>query len=278
MSDLFIPLDDAIAAIADTPPLVVSYTNSVTVNEVANTTLHWGGLPVMSEDEREAADMIELAAACYLNMGTVDETSESRMVTAGKAATARGIPVVFDPVGAGATPTRTRIAERILSEVDVSIVKGNYGEITALTGSDAEVKGVESVGEYTEIAETAIACAQSNDVVVVASGETDIVADRDGADELSVGVPMMGQFVGSGCMLGVTLATFIGAIADENPRRVAISGTAAFGLAGERAADEDDWNGPASYQQTFLDSIAALAENGSGSQDVGHRIEQIARR
>lgn len=273
MSDTSISLEDALGQIADTTPLVVSYTNSVTVNDVANATLHWNGLPVMSEDVREAEDMLALASACLINMGTVNETSEERMVTAGKAAISKEIPVVFDPVGVGATTTRTRVAERILDEVGPSVIKGNYGEITALTGSDAEVRGVESVGEYAEIAETAIACAQQTDAVVVASGATDIVATHSAAYEITAGHAMMGQFVGSGCMLGVTLATFAGGLQDEALHRAVIAGTTAFGLAGEQAAEMDSWVGPASYKTAFMDMIA---EMDTASANIDQRIERIA--
>lgn len=277
MNELNFSLGEALREITETTPLVVSYTNSVTVSDVANVTLHWDGLPVMSEDEREAADMIAAANACLLNMGTVDAISEERMITAGRAASREGVPVTFDPVGVGATATRTRVGERIIDEVDISIVKGNHGEITALTGNDADVRGVESVGTYTEIAETAIACARKTEAIVVASGETDIVADEERAFEITAGTPLMGEFVGSGCMLGVTLATFTGAMDSNHPLAAAIAGTAAFGIAGERAADEDTWNGPASYKRAFLDSIANSDPDSIGEIDLEKRIEQIAK-
>lgn len=275
MTGDLISLADALEAIDERPPLVVSYTNTVTVGEVANTTLHWGGLPVMSEDEREAAEMVGMASACLLNMGTVDATSEERMITGGRAAARNDVPVVFDPVGVGATSTRTAVAETIIEEVDVSIVKGNHGEISALAGSDAEVRGVESVGDYTEIAETAIACSRKTDAVVVASGETDIIADQSGASELTAGDPLLGRFVGSGCMLGVTLATFAGVLGTDETLEASIAGTAAFGIAGERAA-ADGPPGPASYKIAFLDTIANIQPADVADIDLDERLERVA--
>ncbi|AUV83789.1 hydroxyethylthiazole kinase [Salinigranum rubrum] len=267
-----IDLDAALTAVEADQPLVNALTNEVTVNQVANVILHWGALPVMSDDTREVADMVSIADALLLNMGTVSERGEEAMVTAGEAANDHGVPVVVDPVGVGATPTRSRVAERLVTELDVAVVKGNYGEVTALVGDDAEVRGVESVGEYADIAETAIACARKVDAVVVASGEVDIVATADAAFEVDAGHPMMGQVVGTGCMLGGTLAAFAAALPNEE---AALAGTAAFGLAGELAADGafGEYFGPASYETAFLDAVAGLSE--ADLPDATGRIDQV---
>jgi len=261
-------------AIEETSPLVNAITNNVTINDVAQVILHWGGLPVMSDDEREVADMIAAAQACLLNMGTVSEEGEETMVAAGEAANEEGVPVVFDPVGAGATPTRDRVAGRLAGELDVAVINGNYGEISALTGEHAEVRGVESVGEYAEIADTAIACAREYGTVVVASGETDIVATEEAAYEVRAGHEMMGTVVGTGCMLGATLATVAGAV--EDVERAGLLGTVAFGLAGEAAADGlfGSYQGPASYQIAFRDAIAGLRT--ADSDPAADRVERVA--
>ncbi|MES3517025.1 MAG: hydroxyethylthiazole kinase [Natronomonas sp.] len=269
-------VDETLAAVTEAAPLVNSITNSVTVNDVANIVLYWGGLPVMSNDDREVADMIDIADACHLNMGDVSAGGEETMLTAGAAANDGGKPVVFDPVGVGATPTRTAVAERIVEDLDVTIIKGNHGEISALAGTESEVRGVESVGEYAEIAETALAVAQGTDSVVVASGVTDIVASPDAAYEVSVGDPMMGQVVGTGCMLGVTLAAVAGAIGTEAALEAALAGTVAFGIAGERAADDGVYNGPASYRIAFLDAVADAASGFDGGVDAESRVDTIA--
>ena len=222
-------------AVAEAAPLVNAVTNNVTVNDVAQVILHWGGLPVMSDDEREVGTMVAGADACLLNMGTVSQAGEATTLGAGESANEHGVPVVVDPVGVGATPTRDRVAERLVSELDVAAIKGNYGEITALTGEDAEVRGVESVGEYSDIAATAVACAQAYGTVVVASGETDIVATGEAA----------------------------------------LLGTAAFGLAGEAAADGGfgAYHGPASYHVAFKDAIAGLRD--ADTDGVADRVERV---
>jgi hydroxyethylthiazole kinase len=265
-------LDEALDAVREQQPLVNALTNAVTVNQVANVVLHWGALPVMSDDTREVADMVGIADGCLLNMGTVSERGEEAMLTAGRAANDHGVPVVVDPVGVGATPTRSRVADRLVTELDVAVVKGNYGEVTALVGDDAEVRGVESVGEYADIAETAIACARHTDAVVVASGEVDVVATADAAFEVDAGHRMMGQVVGTGCMLGATLAAFAAALPDE---AAALAGTTAFGLAGELAAAGafGEYFGPASYETAFLDAVAGFA--GEETASLADRVETL---
>lgn len=268
-----VDLDASLDAVADESPLVNAVTNDVTVNDVAQVILHWGGLPVMSDDEREVGDMVAASEACLLNMGTVSETGEAAMMTAGRAANEAGVPVVVDPVGVGSTPTRDRVAERLAAEIDVAVLNGNHGEIASLTGDDADVRGVESVGEYGDIATTAVACAQRYDAVVVASGETDVVATADAAYEVTAGHPRMGTVVGTGCMLGGSLAAFAGAIGDAE--RAALAGTVAFGLAGEAAAAGEFGavHGPGSYGVAFKDAVAGLRDTARDA--AADRIERI---
>jgi hydroxyethylthiazole kinase len=272
--DLGFNLDDALAAVERDRPLINAVTNAVTVNQVANVILHWGGLPVMSDDTREVADMVRGADGCLLNMGTVSERGEEAMLTAGEAANDHGVPLVVDPVGAGATPTRDRVAERLTTELNVTVVKGNYGEITTLAGDagDVEVRGVESVGEHADIAETAVTCARATDAVVVASGETDVVATADAAYEVDAGHAMMGRVVGTGCLLGATVAAFSAAL---DPHEAALAGTVAFGVAGERAAAGEfgEYAGPASYETCLLDAVAGLSDR--ETPDPRERIEVV---
>ncbi len=273
MSDPAVDVAATLGAVGEAEPLVNSVTNNVTVNDVANVTLHWGGLPVMSDDEREVAEMVAGADACLLNMGTVDEAGEATMLAAGEAANDAGVPLVVDPVGMGATPTRTRVGSRLLAELDVTILKGNHAEISALAGEDAEVRGVESVGEYADVAEAALSCAREHGTVAVASGETDVVAGPEAVYEVSAGDEMMGRVVGTGCMLGVTLATFGAGIGVERSLEAALSGAVAFGVAGERAAADGEWNGPASYRIAFLDAVAGMRSD--PPESGADRVERV---
>src|SRR2546422_9787476 len=127
-------------------PLVHQITNYVVMNETANATLALGALPVMAHAREEVEEMVGLAGALVLNIGTLSAPWVEAMLAAGRAANAKGVPVVLDPVGAGATGYRTETARRILDEVDVAVLRGNAGEVATLVGVAAEVRGVESMG------------------------------------------------------------------------------------------------------------------------------------
>lgn len=253
-------------------PLIQALTNQVTMNDVANLILHWGALPVMADSPGDAGEMGEIAGGILINAGQIEEYKVEAMAEAGQAANDRGIPVVLDPVGVGSTPSRKAVAERLLSEVDFAVIKGNYGEISALSGVEADVKGVESIGDYDEIDETARSLADSTGSIIVASGVEDIVADADDAVSVSAGHEMMGEVVGTGCMLGATLAAFCGALGDA--RTGAIHGTLAFGLAGERATDLP-YNGPASYRTNFLDAVSGFSPAVVDEVELAGRVSQL---
>ncbi|MFC4541001.1 hydroxyethylthiazole kinase [Halosolutus amylolyticus] len=266
-------LADSIERLAETEPLVQHLTNEVTMNDVANLTLHWDALPVMADSTGDAGEMAELASAVLCNVGQVPDWKVEAMHEAAGTATDRGIPVVLDPVGVGATPTRQAVAEALLSEIEFAVIKGNYGEISALAGVEADVKGVESIGDYEEIEETARSLAASTGAVVVASGVEDVVADADRAVRLSAGHERLSEVVGTGCMLGATIAAFTGAI--EDPYAAAVHGTLAFGIAGERAADQPH-AGPASYRTAFHDTVAGLSPEAVADVDVEDRVERLS--
>jgi len=278
------PIDGALvaetlSAVETAAPLVHHLTNDVTTSETANVTLHWGGLPVMADAPAEAADMAAGADAVVINTGTASATDVDAMVDAGRRANEAGVPVVLDPVGYGATPHRVESVGRLLDAVAFDAIKGNVGEIRGLAGEEATVRGVESVGEGDGgVSDVARALAAETEAVVVASGRTDIVADDEDAYELAVGHERMGSFVGSGCMLASTLGTLSAVIgegdgAPTSTTEAALVACAAYGFAGERAA-EGDPAGPASYRTAFMDAVAALASE-RPVLDVESRIERV---
>ena len=234
-------------------PLVHQITNYVTVNDCANVTICIGASPVMSHAVEDVKDMIAIADALVLNIGTLDEIQIKGMLEAGKAASKKGIPIILDPVGAGATPYRTQTAELLMKELSISVIKGNAGEIGTLAGVDAFVRGVDSQKLSGDPVETAKNLALSASCVVVISGADDIVSDGKRIAVVSNGDSLMGKISGSGCMASAVCGAFA-AVSDHFEGCVAAM--AAFGIAGELAAEKSA--GPGSFKPAFLDAVCAI--------------------
>jgi hydroxyethylthiazole kinase len=236
-------------------PLVHQITNYVVMNETANATLALGALPVMAHAREEVEEMVGLAGALVLNIGTLSEHWIEAMLLAGKAANVRGIPVVLDPVGAGATRYRTETARRILDEVDVTVVRGNAGEVATLVGVEAEVRGVESIGAGGDAGELAVAAARSLGVVASVTGAVDHVSDGERTLAVANGHELLAAITGTGCMSSTMTGCFLAAKPGE-PLEAASEALAAFGVAGEDAATEA--RGPGSFHVNLYDALAAL--------------------
>lgn len=245
---------ETLRRLAEERPLVHHLTNYVTVNLVANVTLCTGALPVMAHAVEEVEEMAAVASALVINMGTLDPEWIEAMIRAGKEANRRNIPVIFDPVGAGATNFRTTMPEKLLSEIDFAAIVGNAGEIATLAGMRAEVRGVESIGGDAKAA--AVKAARSLGVTVAATGPTDYVSDGDKLLSIENGHPLMGRIVGSGCASTAAIGCFAAADRGTNVETVA-GALAYFGRAGEVAAEKSD--GPGTFEPRFLDALAALA-------------------
>ena len=236
-------------------PLVHQITNYVVMNETANATLALGALPVMAHAPQEVEEMVGLAGALVLNIGTLSDHWIEAMLAAGRAASERGTPVVLDPVGAGATAYRTDTARRILDGVDVTIVRGNAGEIATLVGVEAEVRGVESIAAGGEPAQLAREAARTLGCVVSVTGPVDHVSDGDRLLSVANGHELLGAVSGTGCMSTAISGCFV-AVRPDAPLEAAAEALAAFGVAGEDAAVGA--KGPGSFHVALYDSLYAL--------------------
>jgi len=236
-------------------PLVHQITNYVVMNETANATLALGALPVMAHAREEVEEMVALAAALVLNIGTLSEHWIEAMLLAGGAASARGIPVVLDPVGAGATAYRTGTARRILDDVRVTVLRGNVGEVATLVGADAEVRGVESIASGVEPAELAREAGRQLGVVASVTGPVDHVSDGERVLSVANGHPLLAAVTGTGCMSSALTGCFL-AVKPAEPLEAAAEALAAFGVAAEDAAAGAA--GPGTFHARLYDALAAL--------------------
>jgi hydroxyethylthiazole kinase len=236
-------------------PLVHQITNYVVMNETANATLALGALPVMAHAPEEVEEMVGLASALVLNIGTLSEHWIQAMLSAGRAASARGIPVVLDPVGAGATSYRTDTARRILEEVRVTVLRGNAGEVATLVGAEAEVRGVESIATGLAPAELAREAGRQLGLVASVTGPVDHVSDGERTLAVANGHPLLASVTGTGCISSALTGCFLAA-GPEAPLEAAAGALAALGVAAEDAADGAA--GPGTFHARLYDALAAL--------------------
>lgn len=238
-------------------PLIHHITNLVVMNETANITLCTGALPVMAHAPEEVAEMAGAASALVLNIGTLSTEQIEAMLLAGKRANQRGIPIVLDPVGAGATRLRTESAMRLLSELSIAIVRGNLAEIGVLAGFQAKISGVESLGVAAEPVEVAQKLAQKFHCVAAITGVVDVISDGSRIASVSNGHAMMSTVTGTGCMATTVVACY--AAVEPDKLLATSSALAVYGLAGEIAAKSA--KGPGSFHVGLYDALAGLSED-----------------
>ncbi len=226
------------------------------MNTTANALLALGASPVMAHAAEEVEEMAALAQALVINIGTLSPAWVRSMRKAMRSAAANRRPIVFDPVGAGATRFRTETCRQLLEEVPPSIVRGNASEIRALAGATAGTKGVDSTETSDAALDAARVLATRYGCVVTVSGATDIIVSSGHVVRVTNGHPMMPRVTGLGC----TATALTGAFAAVNPSHLdaAAHAMAVMGIAGEIAAAESP--GPGSFQVRFLDALYLLQE------------------
>jgi len=244
---------EALERIRERTPLVHNITNFVVMNDTANVLLAIGASPVMAHAIEEVREMVSYAGALVLNIGTLDTEWVESMVIAGEEANKLGVPVVLDPVGAGATAFRTAVTQQILDNVKVASVRGNAGELASVAGLGAKVRGVDSVSAESPDAAARVVATRTGGAAV-ASGAVDYVSDATRLAEVRNGDPFMGRITGSGCMATALVGAFLAV--EKDPFLATAEAMIAFGIAGEAAAKVS--KGPGTFRANLIDAVANL--------------------
>jgi len=247
---------DILKKIKEKKPLIHHITNWVTIYDCANITRSFGALPVMAHAVEEVSEMVGIASALVLNIGTLTPTLINSMIAAGRQANKKNIPVILDAVGAGATKLRTESTLKILRKIKVDVLKGNAGEIATIAGAEAEVKGVESMGVKGSIQDIAGKLAKKEKCVVVVTGKEDIITDGKKGYKVGNGHAMMGSIVGTGCMAASVIGAFCAV--ERDYAKAAAAALVCFGIAGELAAKKA--RGPGTFKEQFYDETHNLDE------------------
>jgi len=237
-------------------PLVHNITNYVVMNITANALLAVGASPVMAHSVDEVEDMVKIASSLVINIGTLSRNWVDAMIKAGKVAKESGIPVVLDPVGAGATNYRTKTSLQIIQECQPGVIRGNASEIMALTNEKGNTKGVDSTASSDSALDVAKILAKDTGAVIVISGPVDYIIDEQSVIKGRNGSPMMAKVTGLGC----TATALSGAFTAVNKNYLLASAhaMAIMGIVGELAAKKAV--GLGTMQMHFLDQLYKLSD------------------
>ena len=247
---------DELSQVREKAPLVHNITNYVVMNNTANALLSIGASPVMAHATNEVEDMVGIASALVINMGTLSDEWVEAMIMAGKKATEKGIPVVFDPVGVGATQYRTQTAQKIINECKPNVIRGNASEILAISNANFSTKGVDSTVSSNVALDSARMLAKLTKAIVVISGETDYLTDGERDVHIKNGNPMMTKVTGMGCTATAIIGAFVG-LGNDLFISTACA-MAVMGISGEIAAQKSV--GPGSLQMNFIDTLYKLSK------------------
>lgn len=241
-------------------PLIHNITNQVVMNVNANILLAMGASPVMAHSLQEVEEMSAISSALVLNIGTLDEKLIQSMILAGKTANEKNIPVILDPVGAGATQFRTNSAKKILNQVDVSVVRGNASEIFSLYSDLFKTKGVDSsIASETfadEIIELAKKIKDETGAITAVSGKEDIISNGESTIKVKNGHEILTKITGMGCGLSAVCGAFA-SVSDNNLLESIASAFIYYGACAEITSEETIL--PGSFAVKFLDTLYSAA-------------------
>lgn len=244
----------SLETIRGSAPLIHNITNYVVMNSTANALLALGASPVMIHAEEEVEEMAAMASALVINIGTLSEPWVRGMFKAFRRAVEEDVPVIVDPVGAGATAYRTGTVRRMIESHKPTIIRANASEMMALMDDSTKTKGVDSTAGSDEGLAAAQRVSERHGCAVCVSGATDYVVHGAQVVKLFNGHPMMARVTGLGCTATALCAAF--AAVEKDSLAAAVKATAVMGIAGEMAAAKSA--GPGSLQMHFYDVLYNL--------------------
>ncbi|MBQ2961691.1 hydroxyethylthiazole kinase [Methanobrevibacter sp.] len=262
---------DALNNVKEISPLTFCITNFVTVTDCANAALAIGASPIMSNGAEEGGEIVNIANALVINIGTLSKSQNELMRNSADKAKEIGKPIIFDPVGAGVSSLRNDMTKEIVENYPLALVRGNMSEIKAIAKLIALDENNDSAGKGVDVAESDIiskdtlesnasivkSLAKELDAVVIASGPIDIISDGDLTFGLENGDEMMPLITGSGCMLTTIIGSYVGA---NDPLIGGITACALMAVAGENAAEYVRANdlGTGSFRTLLMDNLYKL--------------------
>lgn len=246
-------------------PLVVCITNDVVKAFTANSLLALGASPIMSGEKSEASDILKHAGALLINIGTASEEKILLFKEMAYYANQYNIPIVLDPVGYGASKFRKNLVDMLLRDYEISLVKGNAGEMFALSGREAVTKGVDSIieGNTLEIARAAYGALN---VPVLVTGESDALVSGNNRVILRNGHEYQESITGSGCVLGGIIGGFLAL--DKSDESI-VKATTVYNVSAENAAESAA--GPGTFATQFIDALYQFSDSDYVKESVVYK-------
>lgn len=250
-----IRVEELLKKVRSQRPLVHNVTNYVVMNWTANCLLSVGASPIMAHAAEEMEAMTDLAHALVINIGTLSEPWVRSMEIAMKRVREKCKPIVFDPVGSGASTYRTETARRLLSDFSPTVIRGNASEIISLSNGQDRGKGVDSIDSSKSALDAAKSISAQFDCVVCVSGETDYIVEKSQVAAVKNGHPLMTRVTGMGCASTALIGAFLAVY--DSPFEATVAAMAITGIAGEIAANRS--TGPGSFQIHYLDALYEMS-------------------
>lgn len=244
-------------------PLIHCITNYVTVNDVANTILAAGGSPIMADDKKEVEEMQSICQALLINIGTLNERTVESMILAGKKANELNHPVILDPVGAGASSFRTKTIEKLLTEVKISVIKGNISEIKTIALGVGKTNGVDASNDdlidfnnIDQVINFSKNLSKKTGAIIVITGKIDIITTEFETKITNNGCENMSRITGTGCMLGGVIASYLASNLESKFEAV-VQAVSCMGIAGEFSSIE---KGNGSFHIGLINEISKMKD------------------
>jgi hydroxyethylthiazole kinase len=258
MNHLINACTDLLCEVRKKNPLIHNITNYVTVNDCANAVLAIGASPIMADDAAEVEEIVSISSALVINIGTLNQRTIASMIMAGKKANEFNIPVVLDPVGAGASTLRNKTVQEILSQVKIDVIRGNLSEISFLAGFKASTKGADTakVDEKNNTVDIAKIVSNRYSCVVGITGKVDIISDGIRVAKIANGDKFLSKVTGTGCMTSALVGSFCGVTKDYYTATVA--GIATMGISGEIAFEKAGEMGTGSFHINIIDALSNM--------------------
>lgn len=238
-------------------PLVHNITNIVVANFSANGLLALGASPFMADAHEEVADIAAMAGAVVLNIGTLNDYAINAMVLAGKSANLHKVPLVLDPVGAGATAYRSEVTQKLVREMQITVLRGNVAEVANVAGDSWASKGVDAGEGDGDIIALAQKAALKLGCTVIITGKEDVITDGTRTRIVGNGHPILTKVTGTGCLLSAVVGAFL-AVSGGDWLEASAEALSFYGVAAEIAAEAAALQGPGSFQTAFLNQLALV--------------------